>query len=354
VIVTARRIVREVREELAVDSRLAVYEIEVFEEDGALVVYGATSVPAAAEMLHGRLATIESDLAVRDEVVRLPHLEPGEPAHALVTSAIAPMLAGPLISEPHVSQVPLGHRLTILRVHRRWFHCRCVDGYLGWVHRGYVQPVDEVVARGWELGAPGVPCLSLGAEVVGGASIGGPDDVIARLPWGAHFALDGSTVILPDERRGRLRGEAVRFDEIAWRFPLEGQSVVSTAERWLGAPYLWGGTTPGGVDCSGFVQTVFRTHGLDLPRDSDHQVLEGETLDPPDDFSALRPGDLLYFAERDDRISHVAISLGGSRIIHSAVGNGGVARDDLDGEGSYGRELRSVLVAARRVINPER
>src|SRR5690606_14967403 len=120
------------------------------------------------------------------------------------------------------------------------------------------------------------------------------------------------------------------------------------ALRWLGSPYLWGGITPAGVDCSGLTQSVFRIHGIPLPRDSDQQAGMGEPL-PIDTPDSLHPGDLLFFEERRGRISHVAISMGGFRIVHSAVGNGGVARNDLASGSAYEKELRSILVAARRI-----
>jgi cell wall-associated NlpC family hydrolase len=67
----------------------------------------------------------------------------------------------------------------------------------------------------------------------------------------------------------------------------------------------------------------------------------------------VQVGDLLFFAERENRISHVAISLGGTRIIHSSVGNGGVRANDLAGETGYEQELRKLLVTVRRVVSPE-
>jgi cell wall-associated NlpC family hydrolase len=107
------------------------------------------------------------------------------------------------------------------------------------------------------------------------------------------------------------------------------------------------------VDCSGLVQAVYRTHGVELPRDSDQQAAVGAELEPREDFSTLRAGDLLFFAEQRNRISHVAISAGGSRILHSALGNGGVRFNDLLGDSPYERELLTLLVRTTRVLSPE-
>jgi gamma-D-glutamyl-L-lysine dipeptidyl-peptidase len=257
-----------------------------------------------------------------------------------------PLLAGPLISETHVSQAVLGRRMTILRRQGRWLQCRSDDGYLGWVHRGYVREMSESDARGWEMGVGGEACLSLGADVY---DEGG--EVVARLPWGARVVRrpDGS-VHLPDGTGGHPTGTLLPLSERAQRFRPTGAQMADTAAQWLGAPYLWGGVTQAGVDCSGFVQAVFHLHGISLPRDSDQQARAGEPVEPDERYSNLRPGDLLFFAETPRRISHVTLSLGGSRIIHSSLGNGGVRRNDLLGPLPYERELRDIFVCARRYL----
>src|SRR5690349_19093625 len=93
--------------------------------------------------------------------------------------------------------------------------------------------------------------------------------------------------------------------------------VLPTAERYLGVPYRWGGTSPKtGFDCSGFTQYVFAKHGTRLPRTSREQAASGQRVRPV--WSSLRPGDLVMFAEPGRRISHVAIYAGRRRIIHAS------------------------------------
>jgi gamma-D-glutamyl-L-lysine dipeptidyl-peptidase len=130
-----KRLIEEVRAEYAPDPRTAVYEIE-FQWDGTtLDLLGATSEAMAAEELHRAAAQLEGWEEVRDGVERLPAAV-GEPVHALASAAVVPLLAGPIVSETHVSQAVLGRRMTILRRRGRWLQCRADDGYLGWVHRG--------------------------------------------------------------------------------------------------------------------------------------------------------------------------------------------------------------------------
>jgi cell wall-associated NlpC family hydrolase len=122
--------------------------------------------------------------------------------------------------------------------------------------------------------------------------------------------------------------------------------VLPTAERYLGVPYRWGGTSPKtGFDCSGFTQYVFAKHGTRLPRTSREQAASGQRVRPV--WSALRPGDLVMFAEPGRRISHVAIYAGQRRIIH-ATGSGRKVRfDALDTK--RGKWYARRIVAARRV-----
>jgi cell wall-associated NlpC family hydrolase len=122
--------------------------------------------------------------------------------------------------------------------------------------------------------------------------------------------------------------------------------VLPTAERYLGVPYRWGGTSPEtGFDCSGFVQHVFAKHGTRLPRTSRQQASSGQRLRPV--WAALRPGDLVMFAEPGRRISHVAIYAGRRRIIHATGSGRKVRYDALDTK--RGKWYARRLVAARRV-----
>lgn len=338
-----RAVIAAVRKEFAPDPRLSVFEVAVVEDGRSFRVFGSVSDPAAAEVLSKRLALLDGSSRVRHEIERLPLSKGG--VHALVNAALAPVLAGPVISEAHISQAILGHHLLVLRERGRWLNVRTEDGYLGWMHRGYVRRVEEPEARMWKLGAEYPVYISLGAEIRD--SIG---DLVARLPWGARFLVDGEEGILPSGLRGRIVGESISAADRPTRFPAEGSAIAHTAAGWIGTPYLWGGVTPAGVDCSGFVQAIFRMHGVQLPRDSDQQAKVGISIPLEAATNEGRAGDLLFFAEQPGRVSHVGISLGGSRLIHSALGIGGVSRNDLRGSTAFERELRRLLVGVCRVV----
>jgi gamma-D-glutamyl-L-lysine dipeptidyl-peptidase len=334
-----------VREAHAPDPRLAVFDVDVHFGAHGVTLRGATSEADALRALEHRLAQLDLDARVSARVALVPDPAATQPAYALVRAPVAPMLSLPAIASVQVSQVVLGASLRVLRWQGRWLQCRSADGYLGWVHRGYVHATDGDGARRWESGDGGVPHVSLGARLADA-----DDGVPTPLPWGARVCVHDRTVVLPDGRRGRAEGELVPLDARLERYPSAGEAVVGTAARWIGAPYLWGGVTPAGVDCSGLAQAVMRLHGVELPRDADLQSRAGAPVDPGAEFEWLRAGDLLFFAEAPGRITHVAISRTGSRIIHSSLGNGGVRLNDLAGELDFERELRELFVCARRVL----
>jgi cell wall-associated NlpC family hydrolase len=123
------------------------------------------------------------------------------------------------------------------------------------------------------------------------------------------------------------------------------RAAVVTGRQYIGVPYVWGGSTPDGFDCSGFVQYVYKKHGVPLPRTSRQMAHAGDRVKAS--TSNLREGDLMLFRGRNGVISHVALYAGRNRILHSSSSGHGVGFDDLSTKrGSY---FVSHLVAARRV-----
>jgi gamma-D-glutamyl-L-lysine dipeptidyl-peptidase len=338
-------LIEAVRREFVPDLRWGVFDVATEQRDGDVVLTGQATHDGAVTALIERLR--ERDIHPVDRVVRLPDPSFGADRHALVRAAIVPVYAEPRLPSAQISQLVMGMRVEQLSRDGDWVRLRGEDGYLGWTHCGYIQPGSEEWTFGWERGSTGEPVVSLGADLV-------DDDgsLLTRLPWGARLVRHTGAYQLPDGGRGTIGGgEVVDVDRLADRFPSRGDSIARTARRWLGAPYLWGGITPNGVDCSGFSQAVMWMHGIALPRDSDLQAVTTVGVEVDLDFDALKAGDLLFFAEPGERVSHVALGLGGPTIIHSALGNGGVRTNTLAGELPIEQRLHRMLVRARRVLS---
>jgi len=339
-----RQAARDIRSALVPDLRVEVFEVRVRSRPEGVLVSNVTTVSAAAQAFRRRLgeAGVEAEIITR--VLPDPALAPR--TEALVRAPVAPVYRRPTLGSHQITQYVLGTRLTLLSRRGRFYRIRGEDAHVGWVHRGYLIRGEPDWALAWERAEGGQPVVSLGAEVHDET-----DRVAARLPWGARVIQQaGGRILLPDGRAGHVAtGEVVQADRLWDRFPSRAESVVRTARRWLGAPYLWGGVTPHGVDCSGLVQAVFWVHGVALPRDSDMQAGLGVRIDPGQELSGLRSADLLFYAE-NRRVNHVALSLGGSEIIHASVGNGVVALNDMAGSEEMERYLRSIFVGARRLL----
>jgi len=249
------------------------------------------------------------------------------PIAARVTAAVAPLLAEPRAAATQTSQYLSGARLAVQEVRDDWLRVRGADQYEGWMHRGYI--VDTEAASGRD------ERISLGC-------VARSDEGRTReLPLGA--LLDGDEAV--------VGGETVRSIELSMHFPTEGAAVAGSALRFFeGTSYLWGGVTPWGADCSGFVQTVFALHGLLLPRDAADQARTG--VEVPASGDSLVAGDLVFFSDREDkRITHVAIAIGDGRVVHLALGRGGYAVESLWSDGDeYVTALRSRMRGARRLI----
>lgn len=250
------------------------------------------------------------------------------PGRAIVRSAIAPMYLEPHVRSTQVSQRLSGHGVELLDEEEDWYRVRGEDDYEGWIHWGFLSPAPES-----PNGHPPAR-MSLGCQVES-ARRGR-----RALPLGARLAHDETVT----------SGEAIDDAEQRTRFPTDAVAITRSAcTLFESAPYLWGGVTPWGADCSGFAQAVFALHGVALPRDAWQQSESGRDAG---ELDALLPADLVFFSDREDqRVTHVAVALGDRKLVHLALGRGGFAIEDLSDAGDpYVAKLRERFLHARRVL----
>jgi len=325
------RALDDLRRKWVPDGRLGVFEVSLLPKG----VAGVTSSRDALDALR-RLA---GEAGLEDRVTLLPDESVVEGA-AIVTAAIAPLLREPQLTAARVSEVLHGETLDVLEQREDWLRVRAPDGYVAWLPAGYVTTGPADWAADWRERAS---ARALSADIV-------TAEGRRRIPTGGRVALKRGVVELADGQRGAVAAGSVRREQ-ELRVEARHLALPELAQKWYGgAPYLWGGRTEWGVDCSGLVQAVYGARGIQLPRDSDQQFAEGREIAIKSDGSGFgfEAGDLLFFAERG-RVSHVAMWAGAGRIVHSALSRGGVGGDHLFGDEPRMVRLRQSLVGVRRL-----
>lgn len=239
--------------------------------------------------------------------------------YGICNLTIVPLRADEAHRSEMVSQVLFGEAFEIQMKSKEWTKvCMIADGYTGWIQNGQFLTLNEMQYQDY---------LSLDKEYVGfeGGFLTNGEFRIELL-HGTVIRKDFA--YLNDRRLKQFVVPHAPIDQTS--FQLE---VSLLAKRYWEVPYLWGGRSKFGIDCSGFAQLIYQSFGHALPRDAYQQAELGHTVDF---LSEIENGDLAFFDNEQGRINHVGILLDSETIIHAS---GRVRIDSMDQEGIFNKEL---------------
>ncbi|MES2621134.1 MAG: C40 family peptidase [Bacteroidota bacterium] len=241
--------------------------------------------------------------------------------HGIAKLSVIPIRKEPTHRSELVSQLLFGEIYEVINSLDSWLHIKCCyDDYEGWIDVNQHQPSSEKDFSGISL-----PDYGVALELVSTAS-------------SSHHSIPlvaGSSLPCFDGLNFRIAKE---------KFIYNGQAVPSDAKntailervamRYQNAPYLWGGRSPFGIDCSGFTQIVYKFVGIPLYRDAYQQAEQGNLVNF---IEEAIPGDLAFFNNEAGKIIHVGIILKDNRIIHSS---GKVRIDKIDHFGIHNVDIK--------------
>jgi gamma-D-glutamyl-L-lysine dipeptidyl-peptidase len=261
-------------------------------------------------------------------------------AEAVVTRTVENMYSAPNADKDVVSQAFLGQTVGILEAKGTFVKVETPDRYQGWIATAALSRYATVATPRYASSGRVADVRSLIANVYRETDVTTARPK-AKAPLSARLeVLDGPIqdrwykVRLPNGEMGFVqKGDVEVRDAATPRSVGSPTDLVATGRRLLGVPYLWGGMTPLGVDCSGFVGLVYRVHGRVLPRDADLQF--GDPKAQAVERADLQPGDLVFFGRAASNITHVGMYLGDDRFINATTHETPIVREDRLDDGHW-------------------
>lgn len=314
------------KQEFAPDKRVEIFDIQFENQNNTVVLKGETTTKEAFEILIDSLK--KRKITFKNYVRVLPDSAVGNQLYALGNNSVINIRSNPKHSAELGTQGLLGMELKVLDKKDSWYRIQTPDNYISWVDHGGIQLQTFNELQNWREKDKIIYTENSGF-VFSEQKL--TSTKVSDIVFGGILALVNEhdsfyEVAYPDKRIGFIKkSEAVLYSTWLQKNPANAQFIEDAAKTMLGAPYLWGGTSTKGNDCSGFTKTVYLMNGFIIPRDASQQVNAGKVVDENLQFKGLEKGDLLFFGTpakdgKTQRVTHVGIWLGNGKgeFIHSA------------------------------------
>jgi SH3-like domain-containing protein len=340
----------------APDTRIALWDVAVQEEDGTVQLTGNLS----SEEAYGAVEQVVDQRfnGVQNGLLLLPLEGSGALVNGVVNNSVIHLRREPSSKKELITQARLGAPVRILKTEQGKSLIQVPDGYIGWVNSAEVHAVDREGLAAYREAEKVVYTAQYGLAYSepDAASMPVTDLVIGNILSKVSQERGFYQVRYPDGRLGWVkRSEVVPAEEIFYNTTLK-ENLVQTALKFHGIPYLWGGTSSKNIDCSGLVSNIYFINGIQLPRDADMQALIGRELTTDFVSDELEPGDLLFFGRKasegeKERVSHVAMYIGDGAYIHSAGYRERVSINSMDNtRDNFIEGYPAIFVRAVRII----
>ncbi|OWW26774.1 glycoside hydrolase [Zobellia sp. OII3] len=315
--------ISEIREEYAPDKRTALFDVHVFTDTEKYILKGESNLPEAIGKLRATLKA--ENITYTDAIEILPSKELGKKTWAVVNISVANLRSKPKHSAELATQATLGTPVKVFKKDDDWYYIQTPDKYLSWVDAGGIVLMDKSQAENWKSKDKLIYTATAGYSYQDAEEEQRVSDLVA----GDILEMIGETeeffeVQYPDGRKAVVSKEESEPYQ-SWLEKLEPtqESLVATSKTLMGVPYLWGGTSTKGMDCSGFTKTIFFLNGMVIPRDASQQVHTGKAVDSVKNFDKLQKGDLLFFGKKatdssPEKVVHVGMWIGNNEFIHAS------------------------------------
>ena len=307
------------------DERLAIFSIKLIEKEDAFTLSGKTTNRVAYRTLMEE--AIKIDPTIKDNMRVLPNKDLGEKQWGIVTNSVGDLRYHPAHPSELLTQVLLGMPVKLLDKKNEWLQVQTPEGYIGWITIGslhlltrkdlndYLKKSKIIITSHYALSySEPTPNSEPVSDIVVGNML------VVNSTLNDHYFVnypDGREAYIPIE-------DACMLNDWIDNIELTGESIVATAKQFMGIPYVWGGTSSKGIDCSGLVKLSFFLHGLIIARDASQQIKYGNEVDYAANFEVLQTGDLVFFGEKatdekpNERVVHVGIYIGNKKFIHAS------------------------------------
>jgi len=348
----------QIQKKYAPDKRTEFFQLKL-ETSEPLAFNLQVSKPEAIQELKALLKAENISVIINDEI--LPAKNLAEKIYGVANLSVINTRYAPNHAAEMATQATLGTPVKILKKEKGHFFVRTPDNYLSWTETGGVTPMNKADFENWQAAEKVVytDLFGFAYSEASESSLPVSDLVAGNILQVVSEANGFYKVSFPDKRIAYISiKKAQSFDQWKNRPDPTAEQILKTARNFLGIPYLWGGTSVKGMDCSGFTKTSYLLNGIVLPRDASQQALVGDKVDIHDNdtlsiskaLKNLRPGDHLFFAgdKRNMRVTHTALYIGNGEFIQAA----GLVRINsmISGSKNYDDFQSRTLVGARRVL----